>query len=132
LSGTASSRSRFLDWLGRYEAAWRATGVDALRGLFAADATYRAAPFDEPIRGLDDIAAFWEAEREGPDEVFLLRASIIAAEVATAVARVEVHYGDPVTRAYRDLWIITLNDSDLCTMFEEWPFFPEQPRLAPQ
>ncbi len=36
-------------------------------------ATYRAAPFAEPVIGLAAIAAFWEAEREGPDEPFTLR-----------------------------------------------------------
>ena len=100
-----------------------------MRDLFASDATYQAAPFEEPMHGLQEIAKFWEGEREGPDEVFALEASIIVADATTALARVEVDYGDPVSRTYRDLWIITLNERRLCTAFEEWPFFPGQQRV---
>jgi len=42
------------------------------------------------------------------------------------VVRVEVWYGDPVTRHYRDLWIVHLDEHGLCTAFEEWPFWPEK------
>lgn len=129
---TDISRQQFLAWIAKYETAWRTAGIELLPDLFAVDATYRAAPFDDPKRGLEEIAVFWEAEREGPDEVFALHASIIAADVATAVARIEVGYGDPVSRTYRDLWVITLDDCRLCTAFEEWPFFPGRQRVASQ
>jgi hypothetical protein len=46
------------------------------------------------------------------------------------VARIEVRYGNPTTRIYRDIWIVTLDEDRLCTSFEEWPFFPGQPRAA--
>lgn len=121
---------RFTSWIAAYERAWRTAGAESLRELFAAGATYRAAPFHEPLRGLEQIAAFWEAEREGPGEEFTLRAELVAADGATGVARLQVDYGDPVTRTYRDLWIIELDDAGLCTAFEEWPFFPDQPRVA--
>ena len=45
--------------------------------------------------------------------------------------RVEVWYGDPVKRHYRDLWIVRLDEHGLCTSFEEWPFWPEQGPSAP-
>ncbi len=121
---------RFTSWIAAYERAWRTAGAEPLHALFAPDAIYRAAPFHEPLRGLEQIAAFWEAEREGPDEEFTLRAELVAADGATGVARLQVDYGDPVTRTYRDLWIIELDDAGLCTAFEEWPFFPDQPRAA--
>lgn len=54
------------------------------------------------------------------------------ADGTTGVARVvEVEYGDPVNRIYRDLWIIKLDDAGRCTAFEEWPFHPDQARVAP-
>jgi SnoaL-like domain len=121
---------RFSAWIAGYERAWRTAGTESLRKLFAADATYRAAPFDEPLRGIGEIAAFWESEREGPDEPFTLTSEIVAAAGGTAVARLEVQYGEPVIRTYRDLWIITLDPGGLCTAFEEWPFFPEQTRIV--
>jgi uncharacterized protein (TIGR02246 family) len=123
---------RFTAWIDRYENAWRTAGTERLRDLFTADATYLPAPFDEPLRGLEAIAAFWEAEREGPDEEFTLDAEMVAtdADGATGVARLEVRYGEPVQRTYRDLWIIVLDEAGLCTAFEEWPFFPGQARAA--
>ena len=63
--------------------------------------------------------------------MFTLVAEVIAVEGDTGVARLEVSYGDPPTRRYRDLWIVTLGADGRCTAFEEWPFFPGQGRVAP-
>ncbi|MFZ0091402.1 MAG: nuclear transport factor 2 family protein [Solirubrobacteraceae bacterium] len=121
---------RFDAWVCAYRAAWRAAGTGALNDLFTADATYQAAPFDDPVVGLDAIARFWEAEREGPDEAFQLSWEIIAAQDDTAVARAQVVYDGPPSRTYRDLWIITLTTDGHCSRFEEWPFHPGQARTA--
>jgi hypothetical protein len=118
-------RAQFSDWIAAYERAWRTPGTDSLADLFAVDASYRTAPFEPPYRGLDSISAFWEAEREGPDEAFTIESEIVAVEGDTGVARVEVRYGDPVTRTYRDLWIVRLDESGRCVEFEEWPFWPK-------
>ena len=59
-------------WLAGYEAAWRAPGTAGLAGLFTRDATYLQSPYEQPVAGLDAIRRMWEAEREGPDEVFTL------------------------------------------------------------
>ncbi|HET6819156.1 MAG TPA: hypothetical protein VFH98_01225 [Candidatus Limnocylindria bacterium] len=48
--------------------------------LFAPEAAYRTAPFEEPFRGLAAIAAIWEAGRDGSDEVFTMRSEVIAFE----------------------------------------------------
>ncbi len=123
-------RDRFADWIAAYETAWRSPGTDRVRALFTGDASYQAAPFDDPLVGVDAIAAFWEDEREGPDEAFTMTWGIIAAEGDTAVARVEVVYGDPPGRIYRDLWVIALAGDGRCSAFEEWPFHPGQERIA--
>lgn len=117
-------------WVEAYERAWRAVGTEALGDLFAPDVTYQSSPFEEPLRGLDALAMFWEAEREGPDETFVLAFEPVAVEGDVGVARVEVRYGDPAIRTYRDLWVITLDADGRCVTFEEWPFFPGQPRVA--
>jgi ketosteroid isomerase-like protein len=121
---------RFSTWIAAYEAAWRTDGTETLLELFTADATYQAAPFDDPLTGLDAIARFWEDERDGPDEIFTLTSEIVAAQGDTAVARLDVVYGAPPKRTYRDLWIITLTDDGRCSVFEEWPFYPGQARTA--
>jgi ketosteroid isomerase-like protein len=118
-------------WIERYEAAWRTAGTAALDELFAEDAKYLPAPFEEVMIGRTAIADFWEDEREGPEEAFAMSTEAVAVEGDTGVARIEVSYGDPPARRYRDLWIVTLGPDGRCTSFEEWPFFPGQERVAP-
>jgi uncharacterized protein (TIGR02246 family) len=113
-------------WLTRYETAWRTPGTDQLADLFSPDASYLQSPYEQPVTGLAAIAQMWEAEREGPDEVFTLATQIIAVDGPTAVVRAEVRYGQPLTQEYRDLWIITLADDGRCRWFEEWPYWPER------
>jgi SnoaL-like domain len=114
-------------WLAGYEAAWRAPGTDGLAGIFTAGATYLQSPYEQPVTGLDAIKLMWEAEREGPEEVFTVTTEIVAVDGATAVVRAEVHYGDPVWQEYRDLWIIRFGDDGRCHWFEEWPYWPDRP-----
>jgi len=71
----------------------------------------------------------WDAERDGPDEVFELTTEIIAVDGATAVVRAQVWYGDPVSQEYRDLWIIKFAPDGRCESFEEWPFWPDDQDL---
>jgi hypothetical protein len=115
------------DWIARYERAWRTAGTEPLRELFEENASYRTAPYLEPYVGLERIGEMWDAEREGPDEVFAMTSEIVALDGDTAVIRVEVKYGDPVDREYRDVWIVQFGDDGKAAVFEEWPFFPGQP-----
>jgi SnoaL-like domain len=112
-------------WVELYERAWRTAGTDLLAELFAPEATYQTAPFEEPFRGLPAIAAMWEAGRAGPEEVFTMRSEVVAVEGETGVARVEVGYGDPVSQQYRDLWVVRYDAAGRCITFEEWPFWPK-------
>jgi len=121
---------RCREWVARYEQAWRTAGTAGLGELFTDDAVYLPDPYAEPIRGLAAIARFWEAEREGPDEVFTLTAEVVAEQGERGVVRLEVVYGDPPEQDYRDLWVITFDDAGRARVFEEWPFFPGQPRVV--
>jgi len=111
-------------WIAAYERAWRAPGTGALGGLFTADATYRQGPYDEPAAGLPAIARMWEAERDGPDEVFAMTSEVVAVDGATAVARLEVRYGEPARQQWRDLWVMRFAGDGRCAWFEEWPIAP--------
>jgi ketosteroid isomerase-like protein len=118
-------------WLAGYEAAWRTPGTAGLAGLFTGDATYLHSPYEQPVTGLDAIRRMWEAEREGPDEVFTLVTDILAVDGPTAVVRAEVRYEDPPGQEYRDLWVMRFADDGRCTWFEEWPYWPGRPYSAP-
>lgn len=123
-------RADLARWIDGYERAWRTAGTSDLPRLFTDDVTYRPGPFDEPVVGLAALAAFWEGERDGPDEPFTLAWEPVAIEDEVGVARVEVVYTGPPERMYRDLWIVRVSADGRCRVFEEWPFFPGQPLSA--
>ena len=118
------TRRQLGDWIAAYEGAWRTPGTDMLAELFAPEAVYSTAPFEEPHRGLEAIQKMWEEERSGPQEEFSMTSEPVAVEGDTGVARVEVRYSEPRPLHYRDLWIVTLDAEGRCTSFEEWPFWP--------
>lgn len=118
------TRRQLGDWIAAYEGAWRTPGTDMLAELFAPEAVYSTAPFEEPHRGLEAIQKMWEEERSGPREEFSMTSEPVAVEGDTGVARVEVRYSEPRPLHYRDLWIVTLDAEGRCTSFEEWPFWP--------
>ena len=109
-------------WVAGYERLWRTAGTGGLATLFTEDASYLQSPWARPKVGLDDLARMWEHEREGPDEVLTMASEVLAVEGDTGVVRVEVAYGDPVTRRWRDLWVLRFADDGRCAAFEEWPF----------
>jgi ketosteroid isomerase-like protein len=113
------------EWVEAYEALWRTPGTDDLADLFAPDVVYLPSPWAPPLHGLGALAAFWEAERDGPDEAFTMTSRVLAVEGDTAVVRVEVDYG--TGSRWRDLWVLTFDTEGRCTSFEEWPFAPRQP-----
>jgi len=117
-------RQRAADWIAAYERAWRTPGTQPLGALFTGNASYLQGPYREPVVGLPAIARMWEAERDGPTEVFRMTSEIVAVDGDTAVARIEVGYGDPVGDEYRDLWIMRFAADGRCRAFEEWPFAP--------
>ena len=133
-------RGQFTDWIAAYERAWRTPGTDVLAELFTEDASYSTAPYEEPHRGLEAIGEMWDEERIGPDEEFEMTSEVLAVEGDTGVARVTVDYkratdaGGRLHRQrkeYLDLWVVRLDDSGLCSHFEEWPFWPPGQEGAP-
>jgi hypothetical protein len=118
------TREQVADWIAAYERAWRAPGTDPLGQLFTEDATYRQGPYDEPVAGLPAIGSMWQAEREGPDEEFLLTSEVVAVDGATAVARLHVRYGAPAHQEWSNLWVMRFAGDGRCEEFEEWPIAP--------
>ena len=117
-------------WIEAYERAWRSPGVEGISEIFSPEAVYSPGPFEEPVAGLGAIGVFWERERRSAEEEFSLDAELIAVEGDTAVAQVEVAYGDPRPQLYRDLWVMRFDEGGRCRSFEEWPFWPPGTRGA--
>jgi hypothetical protein len=120
------SRSQVISFIADYEAAWRTPGTEPLGDLFTADATYRMSPYEEPIVGLEAIEALSERERAGYDEAFAIEADVVAVEGDTGVVQLEVRYGEPRPREYRDLWVVRFAGDGRCRAFEEWPYWDGQ------
>ena len=97
---TVRTREDVERWIAGYETAWRAPGTDTLQSLFAEGARYRHSPYAEPVIGLHAISEMWEAERDGPDEVFTIETEIVTLDGDTAVVRALVLYGDPLRQEY--------------------------------
>jgi hypothetical protein len=119
------NKERVAAWIAGYERAWRKPGTETLGENFTEDATYLQGPYDEPLVGLPAIVEMWDEERDGPDEEFEMTSEIIAVDGDTAVARVEVTYGDPVEEEFRDLWIMRFDEDGRCRSFEEWWSSPD-------
>jgi mannose-6-phosphate isomerase-like protein (cupin superfamily) len=122
--------TRFLAWLDGYERLWRTAGTDQLSSLFVEDALYLQSPVEQPRAGLDAIAAMWDNNRDGPEDVFTMTRDVVAVTGDTGVARVVVRYGDPVVQEYVDLWVVRFDESGRALRFEEWPFWPGKPYTA--
>lgn len=114
-------------WVRAYEQAWRTPGTGALADVFTPDVSYLPSPWATPLTGLDAVARFWEAERKGADEEFVLSSEVVAVDGPTAVVRVSVDYGEPLHSRWRDLWVLRFAADGRCKAFEEWPFAPGQP-----
>ena len=117
-------------WVADYELAWRTPGTERLAALFTADATYLHSPYEQHVVGLEAIRQMWEADREGPDEIFEMSTVIVAVDGDTAVIRAEVRYGEPLRQEYRDLWVARFDADGRCRWFEEWPYWPGRPYSA--
>jgi len=88
-------------------------------------------PEIEPLRSQAmQVRRMWDQDREGPDEIFILAADIVAVDGYTAVVRADVRYGEPLRQEYRDLWIMRLGEDGRCSWFEEWPYWPGRPYSA--
>jgi len=110
------------DWVAAYEALWRAPGTEMLAEIFAPEVVYLTSPWARPMHGLQAVAEFWDAERDGPDEEFTMTSRVVALDGSTAVVRAEVDYGDG--SRWRDLWVLTFDAEGRCASFEEWPIAP--------
>ncbi len=115
------------EWVEGYERLWRTPGTGGLADLFQPDATYLPSPWARPVTGVDGIAQFWDAERDGADEEFRMSADVVAVDGESAVVRVSVDYDRPDGGRWRDLWVMRFAEDGRCASFEEWPFAPGQP-----
>jgi len=117
------NRERVAKWLQDYMAAWKSYDPQAIRALFSEDAIYRYNPYDEGVRGREEIVTAW---LDGPDKANTYEAEYqpIAVEGDTAVAHGRTYYyeadGKTLVRQFDNIFVLRFDDEGRCKDFCEW------------
>lgn len=114
-------------WLGAYVAAWKSYDRDQIGALFSEDCVYRYYPYDEPIRGRDEIVASWLDEPDEPGS-YDAEYEPVAIEGDVAVATGTSSYTKPdgsIRAVYDNCFVMRFDAGGLCAEFTEW--FIERP-----
>jgi ketosteroid isomerase-like protein len=116
-------------WLDAYVEAWRSNDPAAIGALFAPEATYRHAPYREPIVGRDAIVADWVAPPDEP-EAWEAHYEPFAVDGDRAVAIGESRYTNAdgsLRDLYFNLWTLRFDREGQCTEYVEyWVDLPER------
>lgn len=121
-------------WLDRYIAAWRSYDAAEIGDLFSEDSEYRYHPWDEPIRGREEIVRAWvapegnESLRDEPD-TWDARYEPFVVQGGRAVAVGWSRYfaqGDTPEKLYHNVYLLEFDGGGLCRSFTE--YYIEQKR----
>jgi hypothetical protein len=112
-------------WLDAYVEAWRSYEPAAIGDLFADGATYAYHPYDDPIRGREEIVSSW---LEDPDDPASWEAEyrplMVDGDRAVAVGESRYATGD----VYSNLWVLRFDGEGRCAEFVEW--YVKHPRAG--
>lgn len=115
-------------WLDRYVAAWRSYDPGDIGDLFSDDAEYRYHPYDEPLRGRDEIVRSWTgpdgdaSERDEPDS-WSAQYEPYAVDGDRAVAIGWSRYlatADEPAKLYHNCYLLRFDDNGRCSSFTEY------------
>ena len=126
-------------WLQDYVDAWKTYGRERIEALFSEDVEYRYHPYDDPIRGRDEVVGSWLGEGAGLDGSdrdpagtydATYRTAAVDGDlaVATGTSTYFTQPGGPVERVFHNCFVMRFDDDGRCREFTEW--FMEQPRGA--
>jgi ketosteroid isomerase-like protein len=114
-------------WLEDYISAWKSYDPEAIGALFSENATYRYNPYDEPVRGRDNIVENWLENRDAP-ETYTAEYIPIAIDGNTAVANGQTFYyeadGTTLVRQFNNIFVLRFDDQGRCADFCEWYMAP--------
>lgn len=112
----------FKKWLDDYKKAWETRDPAAVRELFASQAVYVERPYQEPMRGVEAIAAYWAHIPRTQDDVHVhLEPLAFSGDLGIAhwwASFLKVPSGK---RVHLDgVLAATFDASERCRMFREW------------
>jgi len=112
----------FNSWLKAYGQAWQTRDATAAADLFSADATYQETPFVQPMRGREEILAYWLHVARTQEEVKFGH-EILAVTQGAGIA----HWWAAFTRVPEKtrvnldgVFLIALDGNGRCTSLREW------------
>jgi ketosteroid isomerase-like protein len=111
-------------WLAEYHHAWTTDDPGEIARLFAADVRYFTAPYHEPLRGLDEVVAFWLGEKESGIP-WSFEPEVMAREGDLYVVRAVTTYPEgtrdaPGAEIFHNLWLVTLDGDGRASGFVEY------------
>jgi ketosteroid isomerase-like protein len=116
-------------WLAAYVRAWDSNAEADIGDLFTDDAEYRAYPWAPPVRGRDEIVAWWRSAADRPGD-HRFSSAPIGADGNRHFVQGRTVYEDG--RVYENLWIVDLAEDGRASSFTEWYMESESKALGPK
>jgi hypothetical protein len=112
------------DWLEGYRRAWESDARSDVERLFTDDVRYYTAPFREPLRGTEEVAAYWLGEKESGIP-WSFAPEVLAREGDLYVIRAVTRYPEGTRDAgglevFHNLWLVTLEEDGRASEFIEY------------
>ena len=114
------------DWLDEYGRAWVDGDPDLLVTLFSETATYRETPFDDPMRGRQEIRDYWQSNAADAQEDVEFASQVWVVGADTAVAGWQARFTERASGARVELdgmfRLVFAGERGAlqCTILEEW------------
>lgn len=112
-------------WVSGYVQAWNSNDPTEIGELFAEDAAYYTAPFEEPWRGREAIVAQWLRHRDKTGRTTFTWHPVTVGPELSIVQGVATY----PRRTFSNLWLIRLDQVGQCREFTEW--WMQHPRAGP-
>lgn len=110
-------RDAIASWVLRYVQAWSSNDPEAIGVLFAEDARYFTEPHAAPWVGRAAIVEGWLRHKDAPG-TWGFRFEVLGVDDNVGFVRGWTEYHDE--HDYSNLWVVSLDESGICTEFVEW------------
>jgi hypothetical protein len=111
--------ANFSKWVEDYRKAWLSNDPADIESLFTEDARYYTAPYRDPWEGRLEILRKWLENRDEPG-VTEFSYTVIGVSGNKGFVQGRTVYTDEPPRAYRNLWVISLDEQGQSREFVEW------------
>ena len=114
------------NWLDEYGCAWANGDPDQVVTLFSDTATYRETPFDEPMKGRQEIGEYWQKNAADAQEDVEFTSQVWAVKSDTAVAGWQALFTEKASGKRIELngtfrLVFSSEQGTIqCTILEEW------------